>query len=403
MTRQAAKQGLGLHGLRNTNVTALLAAVWNHGPVSRIELARLTGLAPSSITRLARRLEEAGVIRETSKGRSSGGRQPSLLALAEDAGLVVGIDLSGVDLRARVMNALGTPVAVTEQPFRGCGPDAIERQLVDVAAVLLRQPAVAARRVLGIGVSVPGSVETATGLVVEATNLALHDFPLGPRLHERFGLPVYVEHDTISAALAEKHYGAGRGASNLIYITVSTGVGTGLIVGDQVYRGEHGLAGELGHITVERHGPLCLCGKRGCLETVASAPAMVASARRMLDQGSDSLIARGAMENGGLTIDTIARAAEQGDRIATEIVGSAADYLAMAIGTLVSILDISMVIVGGEVAQVGALFFDLLRRALQKYQLDGMVANVLPAQLGQDAALKGVSMVTLQQVLSLVD
>lgn len=402
MTQQHAKQGQDLKALRNTNVTALLAAVWHHGPISRSELARRTGLAPSSITRLSRDLAAAGLIRETSKGRSSGGRQPTLLALDEAACLVAGIDLSGVELRAWVMNALGDPVVTVEQPFRGVGPEAIMQQLTEVMELLIRHLSIVPRKVLGVGVSVPGSVDSSTGVVIDSTNLALRNFPLGEWLRDVVDLPVFVEHDTTAAALAEKFYGAGREATNLIYITVSTGIGTGLIINEQVYRGERGLAGELGHITVERDGQLCLCGKHGCLETVASIPAIIAAARRMVDQGSNGGLAAWINDGkGALTIAAVMQAAQQGDRLAMEIFRNAADYLAMAISTLVCILDIRLVIIGGEVVDVGQPFIDPLRAALARYELLDMAATVMPAQLEHDAALKGVSMVVVQQILKL--
>lgn len=402
MTRRHDRSGQSLRMLRSANTSALLTAVRNHGPISRGELGKITGLAPSSITRLARELERAGLIRELSKGQSSGGRQPALLGLNGDAGLVVGIDLSSLDLRGGVVDATGAPIVGIERPFDGVGPERIRQQLEALVQALIQHPTIAGRKLLGIGISVPGSVDLATGAILDSTNLHLRDFPVRELLQRRFGLPVFLEHDTAAAALAEQCYGAGRGAHNLIYITVSSGIGAGIIIGDEVYRGERGVAGELGHITVERAGLACPCGKRGCLETVASASAIVASARRVIDHRSQTLMA-GWLESGQqrLTVDAVARAAKQGDRIAREILSSAADYLAMAIGTLVCMLDIGLIIVGGEVAQAGAAFIEPLQHSLAKYQLYSNMANIVPAQLEQDAALRGVCMLVLQQVVKL--
>lgn len=402
MTRRF-RQGQSLRTLRNTNATALLAAVWDRGPISRTELARITGLAPSSITRLARGLEQAGLIHETSKGKSSGGRQPVLLELAADAALVASLDLSGLALRGTIMDTGGRALVSLEQPFGGPGPELIVQQAEGMLRALLADPVAGGRRIAGIGVSVPGAVQRESG-VVDSTNLQLHNFPLGARLNEALGLPVYVEHDTAAAALAEKYHGAGRGVSDLIYLTVSGGIGAGIIIADQLYRGAGGVAGELGHITVERDGLPCPCGKRGCLETVASGPAIVASARRVADHsGGAGLAAMAGASGSSITVESVARAAAGGDRLAQEILGSAADYLAMAISTLVCILDIGLVILGGEVAASGAVFFDPLARSLEKYQLYSNVATIVPARLGQDAALKGVTMLTLQHVLQLAD
>lgn len=402
MSNSIGKQGQDLRALRNTNTIALLAAVWNHGPISRIDLARATGLAPSSVTRLTRELKRAGLIRETHPGKSSGGRRPVLLAPDANAGLVVGVDLSGLHLRGGVMDATGNPVASLERPFNGVGPEAIREQLVAAIGSLLADPAVAGRKILGVGVSVPGTVDTANGVVLDSTILRVEGFSLRELIQERFGLPAFAEHDTAAAALAEKYFGAGRGVSDLVYITVSSGIGAGIILADRVYRGEGGVAGELGHITIERGGQVCTCGKRGCLEAVASGSAIVANARRVLEHGTATLMA-GWVESDPrrLTVETVARAAQAGDRIALEIFSSAADYLAMAIGTLACLLDIGLIIVGGEVAQAGPVFFDPLRASLPKYQLYSNVPNVVPAQLEQDAPLRGVTMMTLQRLLNL--
>jgi glucokinase len=246
-------------------------------------------------------------------------------------------------------------------------------------------------------------VESNTCTIIDSTNLHLRDFHLGELLSRELGLPVFAEHDTIAAAIAEKHYGAGRGSKDLIYITVSKGIGAGIIIADEIYRGESGVAGELGHITVERDGLLCSCGKRGCLETVASAPAIIATARRMILQGVQTAMNRRIdTDPDRLTIETIAQAADRQDHVAMEILSTSADYLAMAISTLACILNIKRVIVGGEVARAGSLYMRDLRRFVDKYQLYSNPVEVVPAQLDQDASLKGVCMSTLQRVFGII-
>jgi N-acetylglucosamine repressor len=398
----SSTQRHSLRALRDTNVTTLLAAIWNHGPISRSDLARVTGLAPSSITRLTRNLQELGLILEQSKGPSSGGRQPVLLAIDATAGLVVAIDLSGLLLRGALMDATGQLVCTVERPFAGVGAMAIGNQVEQMVAELLVNPILDGRNVLGIGISVPGRVDRMTGTIEDATNLDVRDLRLGDMLLQRFDLPVWGEHDTIAAALAEKYHGAGQGASNLIYITVSSGIGAGIIIDNEPYRGENRLAGELGHVTVERDGQVCPCGKRGCLETVASGAAIVATARRVFGRGRDIAALERGTDADPITVEVVARAAMDGDHLAQEILSSAADYLAMAISTLACILDVRLVIIGGEVAEVGDVFFRPLHEALTKYQLYSNVPDIVPAQLRHDAPLTGIGMVTLQRVLGLV-
>lgn len=383
--------------LRDTTAIALQAAIWNHGPISRTQLAGVTGLAPSTITRLTRSLRNLGLIRELSKGRSSGGRQPVMLSIDAAAGLVVVVDLSGFVLRAAVLDATGHPVAMRTWAFNRVGSKAVGEQVKHIIADLLADPILGGRTIRGIGVSVPGRVDVRTGTIEDATTLDSRDFRLGEMLREHFGLPVFGEHDTIAAALAIKYYGAGQGFSNLIDVAVSSGIGAGIIVNNEPYRGEHRLAGKSGHITVERHGQVCWCGKRGCLETVASGAAMVAAAGRVLGRTDNDIDAFGIP----LTVEAVTRAANGGHQLAQAILSSAANYLAMAIATLSCILDIRLVIIGGEVAEAGDVFFTPLAHALENYQLNCNMPEIVPAQLRHDAALAGVGMVALQRVLGL--
>jgi glucokinase len=219
-------------------------------------------------------------------------------------------------------------------------------------------------------------------------------------LNDEFGLPVYIEHDASVAAVAEGYFGAGRGLDYLVYILVSTGIGSGIVIDGQIYRGETGLSGEFGHIILNPSGQLCVCGKRGCLEAMAAAPALLTSARWMVGHGRAELLARLCGDQPGrLTIENIGQAAQMNDPVAQEILASSADYLALGMTILGSLFDIRHMIVGGEVAELGGVFFAPLRRSLDKYSRNGLEIEVIPAELKQNTFLRGISMLTLQEVL----
>jgi N-acetylglucosamine repressor len=373
-------------------MSALLSEIWYKGLISRAELGNITGVTLPSITRLVQELKDAGVIIETDKGESSGGRQPSLIRVNPEAGVVIGLDFSGIELKGAILDATNHCLSVIKQPFQGMQPAIIQKQVIEMCRELISSPVILQRRVLGIGISVPGTVDTEKGIIRDSLNLRLHDFPIRDILGEVFDLPVFIEHDTCTAALAEKYYGAGRGMGDLIYIIVSTGIGAGLIVNHEVYRGATGLAGELGHVIVERDGQVCVCGKRGCLEAVAAVPAMLANANNVLRQ-------RKGASRDSLSLNSLIRAAAQEDRLAQAIIQRAADYLAMAISMMVSIVDIRLMVVGGEVVEMGELYFSPLRKSLEKYRVEGQEIRVVPAVLGENAPLQGVSMIVLQNVL----
>lgn len=404
--------------LQSAAAVAVLSAVWDHAPIARRDLGRLTGLAPSSVTRLARRLAEAGLIEELRTAPSTGGRPAMLLSLSDAAGIVIGVDLSGVSIRGAVFTPDGHQLASLTRPFQGVGEEAVLHQVEALIEALRGHPAAVDRRLVAIGVSVPGTVDRSTGTVVDVTHLKLRGFKLGPALEQRFTCPIYLEHDTTAAAYAEKHYGAGRGLADLIFITIASGIGAGLVLDDHIYRGEAGAAGELGHIVVDVDGAPCVCGKRGCLEAVASAPAFLAAAHAMLEQGrAPGLARRLASESEGrtaandqasgapgeLTIEAVVAAAVAGDPDATALVEREADLLARAIGTITSLLDIRTVIVGGEQALVSEAVLSRVRLALPRYQLYSNPINLVQAQLGQDPALRGVSALAFRSVFRLAD
>ena len=394
------QSGQDLQNLRAGNLWVLLSAVRQHGPLTRNDLAQITGLAPSSVTRLIRELEQLGLVMQTGKGESSGGRQPSLVVADPAAGLVVSLDLSGRNLRGGVFDAANNLIKFVDHPFHGLGPQAVEMQIRNMVKDLLAEPAAHDLPLLGIGVSLPGAVDMQTGDVRDSYNLRLHNYPLRRILSAEFALPVYIEHDASVAALAEHYYGAGRDLPHLIYILVSTGIGSGILINGQIYRGESGMSGEFGHIILDPAGQMCVCGKLGCLEALAAAPAILTSARWMASHGRSELLSTlSSDEPQRITLEIVAQAARLGDGIAGEILAKSATHLAQGIATYASLFDISHMVVGGEVAELGDVYFDPLRQSLERFRRENLRIEIIPAELKQDTFLRGISMLTLQEVL----
>jgi N-acetylglucosamine repressor len=378
---------------RGQRLSLLLSEIWRASSISRSDLRNATGLTLPSVTRLVRDLKNAGVITEIDKSESSGGRRPSLIRVNPDAGVVIGLDLSGIELRGAILDATNQCLKVTRKAYQGMQVRIIQDQVVQLCRELISDPVIGERCVLGIGVSVPGTVDSEKGIIRDSSNFRLRNFPIRDILEDIFELPVFIEHDTLAAAVAEKFYGAGRGVGDMVYIIVSRGIGAGLIAKHAAYRGATDQAGELGHVVVERDGQVCVCGKRGCLEAVAAVPAMLSNARNVLSRQPGS-------SQDAVSLDSLIWAAQHGDRLAQAIIERAADYLAMAISTLVSIVDIRLVIIGGEVVEMGELYFAPLRQSIQKYRPDGDEVEMVPAALGENAPFQGLSMLVLQNVLT---
>ena len=211
---------------------------------------------------------------------------------------------------------------------------------------------------------------------------------------ESTGRPVYLENDANVAALAENRLGAGRGAKNMMYITVSTGIGSGLILGGKLYVGATGAAGELGHVTMLPDGPLCGCGNRGCLESLASGTAIARRAREIaVRPGGEGILKAARGDIAAIDASLVASAAVAGDASAAAIMRDAFEYLGIAVANVVNLLNLDMVVIGGGVARVGDILFDTVRRLVRLRSFACMARDVaiVPASLGADAGALGAA------------
>ena len=266
------------------------------------------------------------------------------------------------------------------------------------AMVALARELLAGRASAAVGVSFGGPVDFAAGLVRRSDHVPGWDnFPLRDRLSAEFGCPVAVDNDANVAALGEHRFGAGRGFDDLLYVTVSTGVGGGWILGGRPWRGHAGLAGEIGHTVVDPHGPLCLCGQRGCVERLASGPYMAADYVARVGYPR-----RGAGEQGGrgedplprgegtrITGRNVAERAAAGDEMARAILLRGAWALGVSIGNAANLINPQRVILGGGITKSGKMWWAEVRRAAVATAVAGVTFDVVPAELGDDAPLWG--------------
>lgn len=378
----------------------LLTTIWKNAPVYRDELAKMTGLAPSSITRLINELIRLELVEETNKKEIKRGRSPQLLTPNRNAGYVISLDLDGDSLRAGIFDSANNAELVTSLDYHDLGPNPIGDQIIQTIHDLTNRPSVKDRDLLGIGVSVPGIVNIHDGVIVDSFNLNMHDYPIRDILSAEFNRVVYVEHDASAAAAAEQYYGAGKGENNFIYIMLSNGIGSGVILNGNIYRGQTGRLGQLGHIVVNPNGQSCVCGQFGCLETVVSVPAILTNARRALAQWNKTYLDE-MIENDPeqLNISILADAAQQGNKLALRIFNKAAEHVAYAISIYVTLFDIHLVILGGELMKAGDLFLAMIREVLDRYLTTHKDIRVIGNQLEESAFLRGVSLLTIQELL----
>jgi len=303
------------------------------------------------------------------------------------ARIILALDFGGTKLAAGVLDQRAGCWLARDQCATPAAKGA-EGVLACMLALANAQLAAAGARPAAVGGSVDGPVDVASG----EPRLSHHvpgweHTPLRMRVAEHFGAPAILDNDANIAALGEWRYGAGRGTHDMLYLTVSTGVGGGLVLNGALYRGLNGLAGEIGHMHLEDDGPLCPCGRRGCLEALAAGPAIARRASELLAVMPAAPSALRGRDH--LTAQEIARAAQEGDSLASRALQGAAHSLGIAIGNALNLLNLERVVIGGGVTRSGEDYLAWVRQAANETALAGIEVNIALAELGGDAPLWG--------------
>lgn len=301
----------------------------------------------------------------------------------------VAIDLGGTRFRIALIDRKGVILdRVSEPTPASAGRQAVIDRLIAETQTLLQRAG--NRPIVGLGIGIPGPVDPWTGVVSQTPNLVgWYDVPVKAILEAELGLSVQVGNDANLAAIGEHTFGAGQGFEDLIYLTVSTGVGGGIITGGRILLGSAGLAAEPGHMTVVPEGPRCGCGNRGCLETLASGTAIGRLAQERLAAGEASILA--ALPPAAIDAVAVVAAAERGDPLAADVMNVAMGYLGIGIANLIHLFNPRAIVIGGGVSRSGDLLFEPVRRIVHDRcmpdYLTGLVITV--ARLGDDAGLLG--------------
>ncbi|HEX5422718.1 MAG TPA: ROK family protein [Candidatus Acidoferrales bacterium] len=314
--------------------------------------------------------------------------------------LFIGVDIGGTKVAAGAVNATGEIVveARGKMVARGTAEDGL-RSVTDVLDSLLRTPR--ARSASAIGISVPGWIDSARGTLIGAANIPCwKDFPLARQIAKRYRLRARIGNDANVAALAEAAWGAGVGYRNVFYVTLGTGIGTGIVQSGRIYEGRTGCAGEGGHTTIDFHGPLCNCGKRGCIEAFASGTAIGKNARqRLLEGGVATSEAASKMLTltGGkieaVTSEIVAKAASRGDKLADEVLRETAERLAIWLGNIIELFEPDAIVIGGGAGRLMMSRMKQIRDALETWSINPRWREIpiVAAKYGAESAVAGAA------------
>ncbi|OEJ34241.1 ROK family transcriptional regulator [Streptomyces subrutilus] len=372
--------------LHRANLERVVRAVRLAGSLTQAEIARATGLSAATVSNIVRELKEGGTVEVTDT--SAGGRRARSVSLSGDAGIVIGVDFGHTHLRVAVGNLAHQVLAEEAEPL---DVDASWVEGFDRAEALVGRLiagiGVSLDKAIGVGLGVPGPIDVESG-TLGSTAILPGWAGINPReeLSRRLGVPVYVDNDANLGALGELVWGSGRGVKDLAYIKVASGVGAGLVINGQIYRGPGGTAGEIGHITLDESGPVCRCGNRGCLETFAAARYVLP-----LLQGS---------HGPELTMERVVELARDGDPGCRRVITDVGRHIGSGVASLCNLLNPSRVVLGGSLAEAGELVLAPIRESVGRYAIPSAARqlSVLTGSLGGRAEVLGALALVLSEM-----
>jgi predicted NBD/HSP70 family sugar kinase len=390
MTRSQQKSDAS--GVRLRNITLVLRTVQAEAQISQADLARRLGLARSTVLAIVDDLLELGLLKEQGHGVSGGGRRPMLLTLDDVAYHLVGVDIGAKHVTAVVMNLKAEVLARQTREFSTReDPKGTLTLVEELIARLMAESRAGRRQVVGVGVGVPSPVDSRSpGHVSPVVMPSWAGVDIAARLQARFEVPVRVENDANLGALWEARWDHGVHLDNLAYIKVATGIGAGLVVDGRIYRGSRGVAGELGHLPIDSSGPLCVCGLRGCLNTLV---------------GTDNLLAKARAAAKGRKkfekLEQLIDAALGGDDVASAVLEYAGRQLGLGLAMLLNLFNPALVVVGGDIVRSGDLLLGPLRETVSKncFSENFSHVHIVASRLGESATARGAASIIFDEAI----
>ena len=376
--------------IKNMNIAVILEKIRTDGPVSRASLSRMTGLSRSTCSILVDQLISEGLICETGKDESSGGRKAILLKMNYEGGRAIGLKLMKNRIAGALVDLSGRIIRIRSQEiFKGYNESELIEALIDVVQSLISFEEESTKgRIFGIGIGIGGKIDFHKGILIESSILSLKNIPIGPILEEKTGIPVFLENDVNAFTLGEKYFGEGKNFNNFLCVSLGSGIGAGVIINDVLYRGSHHLACEFGHMRIAENdsSKTCKCGKQGCLEAYASDGA--------IEEFFNTLSDRNA------SIDRIVELADEGDESALKSFSMAGAYLGYGISTLINLFDPETLLIGGEGIVYYKYMEEEVNKALRKNVVYGLFNEIVitPVSYDDNLWVRGVATLVVREV-----
>jgi glucokinase-like ROK family protein len=383
-----------------------LELIRKHGAMSRTSLAKLLDTSRASVTAIAGKLLEEGILAEVGHGESIGGRRPLMLDVNAGLGYVAGIDIGATSVDLALADFSGE--ILTRESFIAdvqVQPELLLEQINQSVLEMLEERGAGSDALLGMGMGVPGPVHYPAGLLIQPPLMpAWEGFPIKKYIKNQFSKAVpCIDNDVNIMAIGEARVGGGTDMENFMYVKVGTGIGCGVIMNHEIYRGSDGCAGDIGHICIDYNGPVCHCGNTGCLEFMAAGPAIAAMAEEVAKNGESEGLAKRMKENGGsLSSIDVGELAAAGDRAANQIISESGKMIGGVLAGLVNFYNPEAIFLGGGVTKIGHQFLSTIRQFTLRRATALSTRSLLIdySKLGDDAGVHGAIWLALENIFS---
>ena len=373
----------------------LIDLIRKHDELTKGDLVSYTDHSRTKVTSSIDSLLQKQFIVENHSTEYTGGRRSKSFSLNGNLGFVAGVDIGATsvdlvvaDFSRKVISRLSEPAFVREGPIKVLG------RVCSLLEEMMREKGLNTENLRGIGIGIPGPVDFSNGTVVSPPIMPGWDrYPIIQTVQQWFPTAnVVVDNDVNVMALGEMHQGAGRGVSNLIFVKIGTGIGAGIICEGKIYRGANGCAGDIGHISVNKSGPLCHCGNKGCLEALAGGPAIADRALMAAQAGKSPILLRHYEKNGGkLHSEDVGAAAREGDTLSIEVIRESGQMVGDVLASLVNFFNPEMIVIGGGVSNLGNLLLSSIRQTVLSRSLPLATRNldIVFSSAAKDAGIIG--------------
>jgi len=398
-----SKQGKA-SSVKEINTKHILDIIRRYGPISRIEIADITGLTPATITNITSELIDNKLIIEGETGDSSGGRRPIMLKVRGDYYRVIGVYIGSKKIRI-ITSDLMANIKFKKEIKYDVENVTIEyiKEILDKEIIpIISKYKSKKKEIIGIGVGIHGIVDSNQGISVMAPNLGWKNVNISELLYDSYGIPVFIDNNTRTMALGENWFGSGKNASSFFCLNIEYGVGGSFFINDKPINGNSFGAGEIGHTTVDINGEVCSCGNKGCLETVASVKALLKQAYEKYPDNKNSAIYKGKEITGVKDInpEDLYEAAKQGDELATSLIRKMGENIGIGIANIINILNPELVIINGEIISTGEILLKPIIDTVRKRGFANSVnsTGIVLSKLGNVAYLKGAVVLAAQHI-----